>query len=62
MISYTPERRLCELLEGLVHGTAEHYGEAVKLEQTQCMHRGDIGCAFFVAPAGSEEEAEADAV
>lgn len=34
----------------------------MKLEQTQCMHRGDIGCAFFVAPAASEEEAEADAV
>ena len=58
VISYTSERRLCELVEGLVHGTAAHYGEAVQLEQTQCMHRGDIGCAFFVAP---EEEAEAEA-
>ena len=54
VISYTSDRRLCELLEGLVHGTAEHYGEALDVEQTQCMHRGDIGCAFFVSAARAE--------
>ena len=27
LVSYTSERRLCRLLEGLVHGTAAHYGE-----------------------------------
>lgn len=54
VISYTSERGLCDLLEGLVLGTAEHYGEQLELEQTQCMHRGDIGCAFFVSAARAE--------
>lgn len=54
VISYTSERRLCDLLEGLVQGTAEHYGEQVDVEQMQCMHRGDVGCAFLVSLAASE--------
>ncbi len=47
-ITYTSDRRLCDLLEGLVHGTAEHYGERATIEQPQCMLRGDLACAFFV--------------
>jgi predicted hydrocarbon binding protein len=54
VISYTSERGLCDLLEGLVRGTADYYGEPLELEQTQCMHRGDIGCAFFVSTAQAE--------
>lgn len=50
-ISYTSERRLCELLEGLVHGVAEYYGERFQLEQPLCMHRGDPACSFLVTPA-----------
>jgi hypothetical protein len=57
VISYTSERGLCDLLEGLVHGTAEHYGEELQLEQPQCMHRGDIGCVFFVSRADAESVA-----
>ena len=48
LISYTSERRLCSLLEGLVLGTAEHYGEALTVEEIQCMHDGDAGCVFTV--------------
>ena len=48
LVSYTSERRLCRLLEGLVLGTAEHYGETVVVEEIQCMHRGDPGCVFTV--------------
>lgn len=51
LVSYTSERRLCRLLDGLVRGTAEHYGEEVELEELQCMHRGDPGCVFTVLPA-----------
>ncbi len=54
VISYTSERRLCALLEGLVAGTAEHYGERLTIREVQCMHRGDAGCAFLVEPAGAE--------
>jgi hypothetical protein len=50
-ITYTSERRLCHLLEGLVVGTAGFYGERVAIEQTTCMERGDVACCFFVTPA-----------
>ena len=48
LVSYTSDRRLCRLLEGLVLGTAEHYGEALVVEEIQCMHHGDPGCVFTV--------------
>ena len=50
-ISYTSERKLCELLEGLVMGVADYYGENVSIEQPVCMHRGDIACSVLVTPA-----------
>jgi heme-NO-binding protein len=50
-ITYTSDRGLCELLEGLVEGTATHYGERFEIEHPICMHRGDEACAFFVTPA-----------
>lgn len=48
LVSYTSERGLCALLEGLLRGTAAHYGEQVVVEEIQCMHRGDPGCVFSV--------------
>ena len=48
LIAYTSERGLCRLLEGLVLGTAEHYGETVVVEEIQCMRHGDPGCVFTV--------------
>jgi len=48
LVSYTSERGLCRLLEGLVLGTAEHYGEHVVVEEIQCMRQGDPGCVFTV--------------
>jgi hypothetical protein len=50
-ISYTSERRLCELLEGLVLGVAEYYGEEISIEQPLCMHRGDVACSVLVTCA-----------
>ena len=48
LISYTSERGLCRLLEGLVHGVARHYGETMIVEQIQCMRLGDPGCVFSI--------------
>lgn len=48
LVSYTSERQLCPLLEGLVRGTAEHYGDEIVLEEIQCLRRGDPGCVFTV--------------
>ena len=48
LISYTSERNLCRLLEGLVRGTAEELGPPVDVEEVQCMLHGDPGCVFTV--------------
>jgi hypothetical protein len=50
-ITYTSERGLCDLLEGLVVGTARYYGEAFDIEQIMCMHDGGLACTFLVQPA-----------
>ncbi len=47
-IAYTSSRRLCVLLEGLVEGTASHYGETATMVQSECMLRGDPACLFEV--------------
>lgn len=47
-ILYTSERRLCALLEGLVAGTASHYGERAELDKTACMKRGDDACVYRI--------------
>jgi hypothetical protein len=51
-ISYTSDRGLCDLLEGLVLGTAGHYEETYAIDQVLCMHRGDPACVFHAAPIG----------
>lgn len=51
-ISYTSERGLCDLLEGLVLGAAGHYEETYATDQVLCMHRGDPACVFHAAPIG----------
>ncbi|HVM17172.1 MAG TPA: heme NO-binding domain-containing protein [Gaiellaceae bacterium] len=43
-VTYTSPRRLCVLLEGLLLGTARHFGREVAMEQTSCMHRGGDAC------------------
>ncbi len=48
MVTYTSERGLCDLVHGLIRGTARHYNERFSVEQVQCMHRGDPACAFVV--------------
>jgi len=50
-ITYDSPRRLCRLLEGLVHGTSQHYGEAVRVEETACARHGAAACRFLVEPA-----------
>jgi hypothetical protein len=54
LVSYTSERGLCGLLEGLVLGTAAHYGDNVEVEELQCMQRGDPGCVFSVLLRSAE--------
>jgi hypothetical protein len=52
-LEYRSGRQLCQLAEGFIQGTARHYGEAVAIDQPECMHRGDerclIHCVFTAA-------------
>ena len=43
---YVSPRRMCTFAEGLIEGAAAHYGEAVAIRQTACVHRGDPACLF----------------
>ena len=59
LITYTSERGLCRLLEGLVLGTAEKLGDTVEIDEVQCMHRGEPGCVFTVLRGGEPVVASA---
>ena len=50
VVSYTSERALCDMVEGLIEGTARFFSEAVEIEQVQCLHRGDPACVLTVQP------------
>lgn len=48
VIGYNSARRLCALAEGFMHGAADYYGEAMAIDQSQCMHDGAERCVFHV--------------
>jgi hypothetical protein len=48
LLGYESARRLCSFAQGLIEGTAEHYGETVALEHLKCMTRGDDKCLLSV--------------
>jgi predicted hydrocarbon binding protein len=39
------------LAEGLVLGSADHFGESVSVHQTSCKHRGDSRCTIRIEGA-----------
>jgi hypothetical protein len=49
MMGYRSPRKLCALAHGFVEGAAQHYGEPLTFEHSQCMHRGDDRCVFRIA-------------
>lgn len=48
-MEYRSSRQLCMLAEGFIAGAADHFGEDVAIEQSECMHRGDDRCVFQLA-------------
>ncbi|MEV6678194.1 heme NO-binding domain-containing protein [Streptomyces erythrochromogenes] len=48
VITYSSERKMCMFGEGLVEGSAEHYGQRVSIEQSRCMLRGDEKCDLVI--------------
>ncbi|MBI3894507.1 MAG: heme NO-binding domain-containing protein [Acidobacteria bacterium] len=49
VMDYGSKRKLCMFAEGLIEGAAEYFGEAVKIEQPKCMHRGDEKCVLRIS-------------
>jgi Haem-NO-binding len=49
VMGYRSQRRLCAFAEGLLEGTAAHYGERLTIEQPRCMNRGDERCVLEIA-------------
>jgi hypothetical protein len=47
-VGYRSPRKLCALAHGFIEGAADHYGELVHVEQSECMHRGDAKCVFHL--------------
>jgi len=48
VMGYHSARGLCSFGEGLIDGSAEHFGESAAVEQTSCVKRGDPECVFDV--------------
>lgn len=45
-LGYHSKRKLCAFAEGLIEGTAHHFGETVTLSQSLCMLRGEAKCVI----------------
>ena len=48
ILTYDSGRKLCSLLEGCIHGSADRFGEKAHTHEHQCMKRGDAVCRFEV--------------
>jgi hypothetical protein len=44
LMVYDSQRKMCALARGLARGVARHYGETLRVEEPQCMHRGASEC------------------
>lgn len=53
LLSYTSRWRLCTLLQGVIEGTAQHFGERVSMIERACMHEGARACILELRFSGS---------
>ncbi len=47
-LRYSSPRRLCVLLEGMIRGVGDYYGEELHLSETECVHHGGGECVFEI--------------
>lgn len=47
-LGYRSARKLCAFGEGLLEGAARHYGEVARIDQPECLLRGDERCLLRV--------------
>jgi hypothetical protein len=47
-VDYQSARQLCSLARGLIQGTADYYGDAIRIAEPQCMLQGAASCQLVV--------------
>ncbi len=47
-LTYASHRRLCALLRGIARGVGAHFGEALRIDERACMHRGAKACEILI--------------
>ena len=57
VMGYQSKRRLCAFAEGLVEGSATHFGETAAFDHTHCMKRGDEKCVLRITFAQARRAA-----
>ncbi len=45
-MTYRSARKMCAFAEGLIEGSARHYGEQVEIGHERCMHSGADACVL----------------
>lgn len=55
LMHYHSHRQMCAFAEGLIIGSAPHFGERATVEQPQCVYRGDDHCVLLVGFTPAEE-------
>lgn len=46
VLTYDSPRRMCGLAKGIGRGLARHFGEAIEISESACMHRGAPACVI----------------
>lgn len=54
---YRSDRKLCSLAEGLIDGTAEHFGASISRRHTECLLNGDDHCRLELTFGSQEGDA-----
>lgn len=49
---YESKRNLCDVAKGIAVGAAKHYGEALLVQEQQCMHEGATRCQIRLTVEG----------
>jgi hypothetical protein len=52
LLTYDSPRRLCAVARGIGRGVAKQFGEALRITDRLCMHRGDPSCEIVFERVG----------
>lgn len=52
IITYTSQRRLCDVAKGIAKGLAHQFNEHIVISESSCMLKGDTACKISVKRSG----------